>query len=115
MEKQVSFGKYLTKLRQEKGISQRNLANLSGLTNSTISRIEAGLVKPDPATLNKIAITLDIDKSLLLTKCGYSDIPEDFLIIARKTGKLNEEQRSHIYNKFNETIDDFLEKLTEED
>ena len=109
----ILFGQYLVQLREEKSISQRKLAELAGVTNSTISRIEAGSVKPDPATLEKLATALDVDKSLLLTKCGYSEIPEEFVLIARKTGELTEEQRVKAYKIFNETIDKFL--LEEDD
>jgi len=104
----ISFGEYLSQLRSEKGISQRKLAELAGLTNSTVSRIEANSVKPDPDTLEKLSKALNVDKSLLLTKCGYSEIPEEFVIIARKTGELSEEQRARVYKEFNETIDKFL-------
>lgn len=107
MEKK-SFGQYIVQLRDKKAISQRKLAELAGVTNSTISRIEADIVKPDPATLEKLATALEVDKSLLLTKCGYSEIPEEFVIIARKTGELSEEKRMEAYRIFNETIDKFL-------
>ena len=94
-----SFGQYIIQLRDKKSISQRKLAELAGVTNSTISRIEADMVKPDPATLEKLALALDVDKSLLLTKCGYSEIPEEFVIIARKTGELSEEKRMEAFRK----------------
>lgn len=103
-----SFGKYLVNLREQKSISQRKLAELAGVTNSTISRLEADLVTPDLKTLEKLANALDIDKDLLLTKCGYSEIPEEFVIIARKTGDLSKEKRAEAYKIFNETIDKFL-------
>ncbi|MEZ3504604.1 MAG: helix-turn-helix domain-containing protein [Lachnospiraceae bacterium] len=106
--KNMSFGQYLIQLRTEKSISQRKLAELARVTNSTISRIEADAVKPDPATLEKLAIALQVDKALLLTKCGYSEIPEEFVIIARKTGELSEEKRKEAFKIFNETIDRFL-------
>lgn len=104
----VSFGQFLVRLREEKSMSQRKLAETAGVTNSTISRIEADTVKPDPATLGKLALALQVDKSLLLTKCGYSEIPEEFVIIARKTGELSEEKRAEAYRIFNDTIDKFL-------
>ena len=44
----------------------------------------------------------------MLTKCGYSEIPEEFVIIARKTGELSEEKRAEVYKIFNDTIDRFL-------
>ena len=103
-----SFGKYLVKLINQKAISQRKLAELAGVTNSTISRLEADLVTPDLKTLEKLANALGIDKTLLLTKCGYSEIPEEFVIIARKTGELSEEKRAEAYRIFNDTIDKFL-------
>jgi len=104
-----SFGQYLVQLREEKSISQRKLAKLAGVTNSTISRLESDAVKPDYTTLEKLSIALSVDKSLLLTKCGYSEIPENFVLIARKVGELSEEKRAEVYRIFNETIDSFFE------
>ncbi len=109
----LSFGQFIVKLREEKLMSQRKLAESAGVTNSTISRIEADAVKPDPATLEKLSSALKVDKALLLTKCGYSEIPEEFVIIARKSGELSEEKRAEAYKIFNETIDKFL--LEEDD
>ena len=103
-----SFGKYLVHLREQKSISQRKLAELAGVTNSTISRLEADLVTPDLKTLEKLANALKIDKALLLTKCGYSEIPEEFVIIVRKSGELSAEKRAEVFKIFNETIDKFL-------
>ena len=114
MNKQ-SFGQYITKVREEKSIRQRGLAALSGLTNSTINRIEADTVKPDVATLEKLASALNIDKEILLSKCGYSEIPEKFVAIARRTGELTEEQRAKLYHVFDRTIDDFLNGLEDDE
>ena len=111
----ISFGQYLAQLREEKSISQRKLAEMAGLINSTVSRIEANSVKPDPATLEKLAVALDVDKSLLLTKCGYSEIPEEFVMIARKAGELSEEKRAEAYKIFNTTIDNFLQDDDDEE
>ena len=110
-----SFGQYISELRQKKSISQRELANLSGLTNSTISRIESDLVKPDFATLEKLSQALDVNKEILSTKCGYSEIPEDFIVIARKAGELTEEQRAKIYHELNKSIDTFLNNLDDDE
>jgi len=111
----MTFGQYLAKLREEKKMSQRQLAENAGLINSTISRIEADSVRPDPATIEKIADALDVDKTLLFIRCGYNnDIPEDFVVIARKTGELSEEKRKKIFKIFNETIDNFLLSEDEE-
>lgn len=111
----LSFGQYLIQLREKKVISQRKLAELAELTNSTISRIESDSVKPDLTTLVKLAKALNVEKSLLLTMCGYSDIPEEFVIIARKTGELSDEKKLEAYKIFHATIDDFLQEDDEED
>ena len=108
MMESLSFGQYLVKLREDRAMSQRKLAKLAGVTNSTISRLEADAVNPDPVTLEKLAAALNVDKALLLIKCGYSEIPEEFVVIARKTGDLSEEKRAKVYKALNETIDQFL-------
>jgi transcriptional regulator with XRE-family HTH domain len=105
------FGQYLVQLREGKAMSQRKLAELAGVTNSTISRLEADAVNPDPVTLEKLATALNIDKALLLYKCGYSEIPEEFVVIARKAGDLSEDKRVRVYEALNETIDQFLAEL----
>jgi transcriptional regulator with XRE-family HTH domain len=110
-----TFGQYLIHLREEKSISQRRLAELAGVTNSTISRLESDAVKPDHSTLEKLSVALNIDKSLLLLKCGYSEIPENFVMIARKIGELPEDKRAEAYQFFNNTIDRFLKGYDEED
>jgi transcriptional regulator with XRE-family HTH domain len=111
----LTFGQYIVQLREKRGISQRKLAEIAGVTNSTISRIEADMVKPDPVTLEKLSNALNVEKSLLLNKCGYSEIPEEFVVIARKAGDLTEEKKTQLYKVFNDTIDKFLLDLDEEE
>lgn len=112
--KKESFGAYIAHLREAKSMSQRRLAEVAGITNSTVSRIEADLVKPDPSTLEKIATALGEDQTMLFTKCGYSEIPEEFIVIARKSGELSEQQRQDLFDIFNKTIDSFLAQDIEE-
>ncbi len=114
MEKQ-SFGEYIVQLRSQKHMSQRKLAEAAELTNSTISRIEANSVNPDPATLEKIAVALNVDKAILLTKCGYSEVPVEYVVLARKTGELPREKQEELYRIFNTTIDSFLLSDEEDD
>lgn len=110
-----SFGQYLKKAREEKDISQRRLAELSGISNAAISKIEAGAVNPDPITLEKLAGALSIEKELLLIKCGYSEVPEEFVVLARKTGELTEDDREKVYCLLNRTIDKFLDGLDDDE
>ena len=65
-------GKVISSLREDKGWSQRELAKAAGVSNSTISRVESGLVEADIGTLRRIAHAL-----------GYSNSNE-FLIMVHK-------------------------------
>ena len=62
---------YLKQLREERAFSQRQLALYSGVSNTTISRIEAGDAMPDAETLKKLAQGLKINPQTLFEACGY--------------------------------------------
>ena len=48
-------------LRGEKGMSQRQLAEASGVSKKTLANVEVGKVHPLPSTARKIAAALDVD------------------------------------------------------
>lgn len=50
----MKAGALLRRARRKAGLSQRALAEQSGVPQSTVGRIEAGLVDPRVATLDKI-------------------------------------------------------------
>ncbi len=52
------------KTRKKMGMSQRELAQRCGLPQSTIGRIEAGLVVPNVLTLAKMADALQLEISV---------------------------------------------------
>ncbi len=58
----IQFGKHLNKLRQEKGITQEDLAYNSGISLSQIARIETGKINPTLCTLIEIAKKLKVNK-----------------------------------------------------
>ena len=55
----------IKEIRVDRGISQRKLAELSGLSHSTISYIESGKREPTVQVLCEIALALQIDTRLL--------------------------------------------------
>lgn len=68
------FGIYFSKLRESKGYrSQRELAVKSGVSHSTINRIESGSHKVSPDNLKILAKHLNTDYRELMTKAGYLD------------------------------------------
>lgn len=50
----MNFAQHLRKLREERGLSQRELARLSGVSNGTISLIEQGRSDPTLGLMMKI-------------------------------------------------------------
>ncbi len=68
----MQFGEQLNMLRRIKGITQKELADLSGFSNGEISKIESGdRKKPSPALLKAIAPHLDISYEALMKEAGY--------------------------------------------
>lgn len=66
------FGKYLKYLRDLRGISITNLAKLSHVSPSYISRIEnGGRRAPKPDILKRMAPHLGIGYTELMVKAGY--------------------------------------------
>ena len=63
MEKSFSLGEKLRQLRSERNISQRNLARLAGLSPNSISLIERDETSPSVATLQSLAVALNIRMS----------------------------------------------------
>ena len=55
----------LKEIRKRKALSQRDLADQSGITHATICRIEIGKQKPNPSTHRKLAKALGVDPSEL--------------------------------------------------
>lgn len=53
-------------LREKKGLSQRELAERVGTTQSAIARLEAGNISPSLPTLDKIAAALGAEVSLTI-------------------------------------------------
>jgi len=97
-----SIGERLEKLRTSRKLSQRNLALKTGLTHSTISRIERNEVIPEGKTLDVLAKFFNVSIEYLLngkednsTKSNYE--LDDFLFaLYDKTKNLTESQKKDI-------------------
>ena len=68
----MSLGKLIKELRLKAGYdSLAELAEDCGINKSTLSRIEAGISKPTPETLNTLAPYLNVDPQQLMIAAGY--------------------------------------------
>lgn len=61
----MTIGNNIKSIRTEKKISQKKLAELSGLGIATIQRIEYGQLNPKKETLHKIALALNVPDTRL--------------------------------------------------
>jgi SOS-response transcriptional repressor LexA len=72
MKVETELGKMIRERRQELQLSQRQLAYMSGVSNTEIKRIEDGSRKqPGQDILTHLSIPLRIDKYELFTAAGY--------------------------------------------
>ncbi len=55
----------LRKLREERLMTQQDLAGQAGLTLTTISRLENGRTRPRPRTIRVLAKALDVEPAEL--------------------------------------------------
>lgn len=67
-KKAQPLGKRLMKLRREKSLTLKNLANETGLTAKYISQVEKGEVIPPVSVLLQLSRALEIDSGVLLTE-----------------------------------------------
>lgn len=74
---EISFGRVLKRLRQIQGLSQEELGFRSGYHRTYISLLERGLKSPSLNTIFKMAKTLEINPSDLISK-----VEQDHLDIA---------------------------------
>ena len=75
------FAETLKKLRAEKGLSQRDVAEQVYVARSTVARWENGSRLPDAAMLSRLSACLDIDVSTLLSTAMDSDESPNVIMV----------------------------------
>jgi transcriptional regulator with XRE-family HTH domain len=63
----LNFGRFVQQLRKDRGLTQEQLAEHSGLAADTIRRLERGTFSPSLDTLTKLTVGLRIDLEVLFT------------------------------------------------
>jgi ribosome-binding protein aMBF1 (putative translation factor) len=66
----AAFGSVILGARKARGLRQSDLAELSGVTQADISRIERGQVAPTTQTLLKLTTALGVEIQFVLTATG---------------------------------------------
>lgn len=78
----VDVGGRLRELREERGLSMRALARLSGLSANALSMIERGKASPSVSTLYKLADALEVPITTL-----FREQPEGSDVVFRKAAE----------------------------
>ena len=65
------IGEEIAKARENKGLSQRQLANAIGISNAALSKIESGETEiPNPKILKKISKHIDLNYNDMMSMIG---------------------------------------------
>jgi transcriptional regulator with XRE-family HTH domain len=73
----MNLGKQIKDIRKSKNLTQAELANLSGITQTYLSQLERNKKEPNLSTLKTISFKLDIPIQILLIKSmTIEDIPK---------------------------------------
>src|SRR5436853_5061089 len=72
----VAFGEFVRAQRQLAQVSQRNLARMSGVSDSYLSQIERGNYRPSPQVVKALATAFGLEPKQLYTMRGFMDHEE---------------------------------------
>ena len=104
------LGKHIKRLREQRGLSQRQLATKSGIHSGSLSNIENGTRAPELATLKAIATALGVPVTEMVAIGDYLN-PYDLLPSA--TGSLHD-RYGHLSKEALASIDNYLKRLIDE-
>jgi transcriptional regulator with XRE-family HTH domain len=72
----VAFGEFVRAQRRLAQVSQRNLARMSGVSDSYLSQIERGNYQPSPQVVKALARAFGLDPKQFYTMLGFMDPDE---------------------------------------
>lgn len=75
-EQLVAFGEFVRAQRRLAQVSQRNLARISGLSDSYLSQLERGNYRPSPQVVKALATAFGLEPKQLYTMLGFIDEDE---------------------------------------
>jgi transcriptional regulator with XRE-family HTH domain len=68
-----AFGEFVRAQRRLAQVSQRNLAKMSGVSDSYLSQIERGNYRPSPQVVKALAQAFGLEATQLYTMLGFID------------------------------------------
>ena len=89
-------GQAIQRIRKERGRTQEDLADKSGITSNTVSRIERGLLIPALPTLIDICNALGTGADSILAAYITADTPIRWSLLAQKLNGLDADKQDKI-------------------
>ena len=86
----------IQRIRKERGMTQEDLADKSGITSNTVSRIERGLLIPALPTLIDICNALGTGADSILAAYITADTPIRWSLLAQKLDGLDADKQDKI-------------------
>ena len=68
-----AFGEFVKAQRRLAQVSQRNLARMSGVSDSYLSQLERGNYRPSPQVVKALAAAFGLEPKQLYTMLGFMD------------------------------------------
>ncbi len=90
------LGRRLSELLDQRHITQKELAELTGLTPAAISRYLSGDRTPRPITIASIAKALGVTTADITGNAADKETDEAVRLIARNAHRLTEAQRAEL-------------------
>ena len=82
----AAFGEFVRAQRQLAQVSQRNLAKMSGVSDSYLSQIERGNYRPSPQVVKALAQAFGLEPRQLYTMLGFIDEEDGGTAAERRAG-----------------------------
>lgn len=119
----MNFQQSLKRIMESHNISAYKLSKETGISDSLIGYYINGKSNPSEKNLRKLSEFFNVSVDQLLGNElkekspaeTEEDVPEDFLLLARKAGQVPEEYRKDIYRTLDSTLDTFLEAIKRAD
>ena len=89
-------GQAIQRIRKERGMTQEDLADKSGITSNTVSRIERGSLIPALPTLIDICNVLGTGADSILAAYITADTPIRWSLLAQKLNGLDADKQDKI-------------------
>lgn len=96
----MEIGRRIDELLNARGMTRKQLADASGLTEAAISRYITGSRKPKSISLSAIAKALDVTTDELLGNVhdSTSEVDKAIRLVARNAGNITNAQKKFLIN-----------------